>query len=72
MRRTTLLLVALLHACALAVLVLGCPRRPRVDPTWTPQRLRDQLERAGLVYDAQAVRGWAGSRVAAVRGLGLQ
>jgi hypothetical protein len=47
---------ALVPACALAALLVGCPRRPRVDPTWTPQRLRDQLERAGLVYDAQAVR----------------
>jgi hypothetical protein len=54
-KRLFLFAAALLPALALAVLLVDCPRRPQVDAAWTPQRLRDELERRGLVYEAKEI-----------------
>jgi hypothetical protein len=55
-KRLLLCAAALVPACALAALLVGCPRRSRVGPDWTPARLRDELRKAGLVNDALEVR----------------
>jgi hypothetical protein len=39
---------------AVGLLLFCCPRRPRVEPDWTPQRLCEEVQRAGLDYEAQA------------------
>jgi hypothetical protein len=54
-RKRLFLFAAALLPLVTVCLLLTCPRRPQVGPDWTPQRLRDELERAGLVYDARDI-----------------
>ena len=46
-----LALLALLTPVCL--LLFYYPRRPQVDPDWTPQRLCDAVQQAGLDYEAK-------------------
>jgi hypothetical protein len=55
-RKRLLLCAAVLVPVAAAGLALTLgPHRPQVGPDWTPQRLRDELARAGVVYDGKSV-----------------
>lgn len=57
-RRAVCLLVACsLPLVAVCLLLFVLPRRPQVGPDWTPERLRDELGKAGLVYDAAPLGG---------------
>lgn len=57
MRRKRLLLFAaallLLAAVCLALALAPRPESVRVGPDWTPRRLRDELQKAGLVYEGK-------------------
>jgi hypothetical protein len=51
-RKHLLLWAAALLPLAVACLVLTLrPARPRLGPDWTPQRLREELGRAGVRYE---------------------
>ena len=56
-RKRLLLCAAVLVPVATVYLALTlCPHGPQVGPDWTPQRLRDELERAGVVYEGREMR----------------
>jgi hypothetical protein len=46
-------LAVLALLAAVCLLLFCCPRPPRVDPDWTPQRLCDEVQKAGLDYEAK-------------------
>ena len=52
-RRSLLIAAALVPVVALIALPLSCRSQVRVAPDWTPRRLRDELERAGVVYEGK-------------------
>src|SRR5262245_8170206 len=54
-KRLFLCAAVLVPVAAVYLALTAGAGRPQVGPDWTPQRLRDELEQAGIVYEGKNI-----------------